>query len=82
MIYSAATRLTKNTRGDFIENTSQRTKPGMIEENNRLLKRDSGGVEKYGQLLPSIADHLSFQLLLLTLKYPHVCLMKLNLLND
>lgn len=63
MIYSAATRLKKNTGGDFIENTSQRTKPGMIEENNRLLKRDSEDVEKCGQLLPSIGDRLSFQLL-------------------
>lgn len=63
MRYSAATRLTENTRGDFIENTSQRTKPGMIEENNRLLKRDSEDVKKYGQLLPSIGDRLSFQLL-------------------
>lgn len=56
MMYSAATRLKKNTRGDFIENASQPAKAGMIEENSRLLKRDSEDGKRCGQLTPSIGD--------------------------
>lgn len=69
-------------RGDFIENASQATKARMIEENSRLLMRDSGDEEQCGQLPPSIGDRLCSQILWLKLNFSPVFLMKLNLFND